>query len=37
VEDSVADPAAAPAFGVQLTSAETFLRGKSALAATLVA
>jgi uncharacterized protein YbjT (DUF2867 family) len=37
VEDSVADPASAPAFGVKLTSAETFLRGKHALAATLVA
>ena len=36
-EDSVADPAAAGAFGVQLTSAEAFLRGKSALAATRVA
>jgi uncharacterized protein YbjT (DUF2867 family) len=33
-EDSVADHAAAGAFGVQLTSAEAFLRGKSALAAT---
>ena len=37
MEDSLADPAAAGAFGVKLTSAETFLRRKSALAATLVA
>lgn len=32
-EDSLGDPAAAAAFGVQLTSAEAFLRRKSALAA----
>ncbi len=37
MEDSLADPAAAGAFGVKLTSAENFLRGKIALAATLVA
>ena len=34
VEDSLADPAAAAAFGVRLTSAEAFLRAKTALAAT---
>jgi hypothetical protein len=32
-EDSMADPAAAVAFGVQLTSAEAFLRRKCAMAA----
>jgi hypothetical protein len=37
MEDSLADPSAAGTFGVKLTSAESFLRGKSALAATLVA
>ena len=36
-EETRADPAAASVFGIQLTSAEAFLRGKSAMAASLVA